>query len=403
MTSRDGDQDRHGSLRRSELDRSHRVIMVGANELANMVRQAAVDYGVRLGIISPQSTPQYSTQMIVEYCNDSAQNELDRQRVFTFATDQISSHQLRDLELSGDAMRPGLHALNFSRDLLFLREALSGVGDLSIATPRFSAVMSATDIDMFAQQYGWPVVLKARWPTNDYRQVQIVPSRKAAARFLGCADWPGKAARTDKSRGYWIVEEYLEPKSEFVVLVARRPSGYWVAYPPIEIGRQGGIHSESSMPANLPSGVAEQATQLAVSLLAGIDSVGIAAIKYFWTVDARLLLDQMWLRPHGFGKLTLEGCHTSQFHQHLRAILDWPLGASTLISPVATLELTCEPRNENFPSRVAGVLKTPGVFLHLYSHPWQIGGTLGHITALGDTTDDALTIVREAAKRFSDL
>ncbi|MDA8271460.1 MAG: ATP-grasp domain-containing protein [Actinomycetota bacterium] len=402
MTLRNGGQDRRGSLRLGEPDGSSTVIMIGANELANMVHQAAVDYGVRLDIIVPQSTRPYSAQMIGDSCKHSAHATLDRQRVLTFATDQISSHQLRDLELSGDAMRPGLHALNFSRDLLFLREALCSVGDLSIATPSFSAAMSATDIDIFAQQYGWPVVLKARWTANEYRQVQIVTSRQAADRFLGCADRPSTTEKTDKHRGYWIVEEYLEPTTEFIVLVARRPSGYWVSYPPIEIGRQGGLHSETSMPANLSSGVAEQATQLAVSLLAGIDAVGIAAIKYFWTADARLLLDQIWLRPHGFGKLTLEGCQTSQFHQHLRAILDWPLGTSTLISPVATLELTCEPGNENFLSRVASVLKTPGVFLHLYPHQWQTSGHFGHITALGDTTDDALSIVREAAKLFRD-
>ena len=398
--SGNSDQNRRISVQLGEPDSTRAAVIVGDNELSNMTRQAAIDYGVHLDVIDTRSVSPASSQT-AGYCSTRPDvADLGQKRVLTFATDQISGYQMRDFELGSDIMRPGPHALNFSRDLLYLREALCSLGDLSIATPKFSTATSATDVDIFAQQHGWPVVLKSRWTENDNRKVQIIMSRRAADRFLGSNRWPTVAFETRNQRGYWLVEEFIEPANEFVVLIARRRSGYWISYPPIEIGRQGGIAFETSMPANLPERVVEEATQLGASLLSGIDATGIAALRFLWTTDKRLLLDQISLRPHIFGNLTLEGCQTSQFHQHIRAIFDWPLGSSTLRNSAAALQLIGKPENENFHGNLASVMSIPNTFLHLYSCQWQIGQPFGHVSALGVTADEALSRVREAAIRL---
>ena len=136
--------------------------------------------------------------------------------------------------------------------------------------------------------------------------------------------------------------------AEFAVLIARSPSGFTATYPPIGTLQVEGICRELTIPADLPEELVRQGASWARSILEGFGATGIAAVEYFVTRDGRLLLNEFALRPHNSGHITLESCATSQFHQHLRAVLDWPLGETGLLRPAATVNLIADASTTEF-------------------------------------------------------
>ena len=151
------------------------------------------------------------------------------------------------------------------------------------------------------------------------------------------------------------------------------------------------------MPARIPESVASDASRLAESIIAGLDATGICAVEFFWTTDGRLLLNELTLGPHNSGLATIEATVTSQFHQHLRAVLDWPLGPTTLRSPAATVKLIGGSHKVDLAARLPPALSIPGAHVHLYAKSFRPGRTFGHVTALGVSIEDALDTARTAA------
>ena len=179
------------------------------------------------------------------------------------------------------------------------------------------------------------------------------------------------------------------------MLVARRPSGWYVTYPLIETTQVDGTCRELVMPAIVAPDLEERATALAVSIADGIDAVGILAVELFVTDDGSLLVNEIATRPHNSGHATLDGAATSQFENHLRAVLDWPLGDT---SPAGRSRRHGQPASvapgRSISRRVADVLVDPSVHLHLYGKTWRPGRKLGHVTAVADTTEEALQSAR---------
>ena len=268
----------------------------------------------------------------------------------------------------------------------------SGLGDLSIPVPAFAPVVGLADVAAFADQHGWPVVLKARHGGYDGRGVVVADDAAAAERVLatnGGGDGP-----------QWVVEEHLDLAAEFAVLIARSPSGFTATYPPIGTLQVEGICRELTIPADLPEAVVRQGASWARSILEGFDATGIAAVEYFVTRDGRLLLNEFALRPHNSGHITLESCATSQFHQHLRAVLDWPLGETGLLRPAATVNLIADATTTELSGRLPLALAVPDVHVHLYQKAPRPGRKVGHVTALADSVPEALERARTAAERF---
>jgi 5-(carboxyamino)imidazole ribonucleotide synthase len=195
----------------------------------------------------------------------------------------------------------------------------------------------------------------------------------------------------------FLAEEHLDLAAEFAVLLARRPSGQVVSYPPIGTLQRDGICRELTMPAPLPAQVTRRAVALAKSIVTGIDATGVCAVEFFWTTDERLLVNELALRPHNSGHATIEACVTSQFHQHLRAVLDWPLGRTELVSAAATVNIIGTASPVDPTGRMKEALAIPGTHVHLYQKSPRPGRKLGHVTALAGTIDDALATARTAA------
>jgi 5-(carboxyamino)imidazole ribonucleotide synthase len=270
------------------------------------------------------------------------------------------------------------------------RRTLGGLGAYRVPVPAFAPVQSLHDVAEFAEAHGWPVVMKRRSGGYDGRGVQVVADAEEARRLL--------SETANGADPGWLVEEHLDLAGEFAILLARNPSGFITRYPPIATRQDDGICRELSIPADLPATVADTAGRLAESVIAGIDVTGVCAVEFFWTTDGRLLLNELALRPHNSGHITIEACATSQFHQHLRAILDWPLGSVDLLSPAATVNLIAGAQPADLTAALPSALGVPNTHIHLYQKQPRPGRKIGHVTSLAPSADEALDLARTAAQ-----
>jgi len=396
VSGRGGAAGLEASVRPGSSTPSARVAMIGAGQLARMTHQAAIDYGIELHVLAGSPSDPAVTAG-AGYTLGRADDVVLLRRLAAGADVLTLDHELVPLDLlrtvasEGGVVRPRAEALALGCDKMFARTAVSELGALSIQVPAFAAVQHTSDVVEFADRHGWPVVLKARSGGYDGRGVVIVEDRGAAERVLAGVD-PGGAPA-------WVVEEHLEIAAEFAVLMARNPSGHTAAYPPIGTLQVEGICRELTIPADLPEDLVRRGESWARSIFEGFDVTGVGAVEYFVTRDGRLLLNEFALRPHNSGHITIEACATSQFHQHLRAVLDWPLGTTGLLRPAATVNLIADSTHE-FAGRLPHALGVPDVHVHLYRKAPRPGRKVGHVTALADSVPEALERARAAAERF---
>ncbi|MHB1516971.1 MAG: 5-(carboxyamino)imidazole ribonucleotide synthase [Acidimicrobiales bacterium] len=373
---------------------SARVVMIGAGQLARMTHQAAIDYGIAFHVLAatardPAVTAGAAHTLGRYDCYRDLAAVAGYGQVLTFDHELVPLAHLYALEEADHLLRPNARALAFAQDKLHVRRQLAGFGHLSVPMPTFAPASTIADVTAFAAEHGWPVVLKARGGGYDGRGVHVLAAPGDASRLLPAAPSASEAA--------WVLEEHLQLAAEFSILVARRPSGYLASYPPVGTRQEDGMCRELIMPAQLAAGVVSDAIRFAESIVAGLDATGICAVEFFWTTDGRLLLNELALRPHNSGHATIEACATSQFHQHLRAVLDWPLGPTTLVSPAATVNLIGGTDRVDLSARLPAALNVPGAHVHLYAKTTRPGRKIGHVTALGVSTDEALETARVAA------
>jgi len=311
-----------------------------------------------------------------------------RAEVVTFDHEQVDLSLLRALSAHGVIIRPGLATLEMATDKAHMREVLVGAGipvpaHLVLQAGPDGAVpaAAAAEIEAFAATHGWPLVLKTArggydgkgvWPVNDMAEV---------------------AAVTAPLVGRLLVEEMVPLEAELAVMVARRPSGETVTWPAVETAQLDGVCREVLVPGRLPSDVVERAQALgqAVAEIAG--AVGVLAVELFWSGGV-LMVNEIAARPHNSGHWTIEGAVTSQFENHLRAVLDLPLGSpAPQHAQVASVNVFGGAAGEDPLALLPGGLATEGAHIHLYGKGARPGRKLGHVTVCGDNAGE----VRERA------
>ena len=358
------------------------VGIVGAGQLARMAQQAAIALGIDLRVLA--DSPSDSAAQVIPGVFGGDYRVLDDLRRLAKAADVVTfDHELADPDhlaaLAGEGviLRPGPGTKVFAQDKLHQRRELSARG---FRVPAFAEVRELTDVEAFADEHGWPVVLKAPRGGYDGRGVFVVDDAPAAG-----------AALSDASP---LLAEALVPLvREVAVLVARRPSGHAVAWPVIETVQVEGILRELVVPAPLDTTRADQARAIGLRIAEAIDLSGVMAVELFDTGD-QFLVNELACRPHNSGHWTIEGAVTSQFANHLRAVLDWPLGDTAALAP-AVVTVNVLGRGDGFDPAggLQAALAVPGVGIHLYGKEPRPGRKLGHVTALGDDAAD----VRERA------
>jgi 5-(carboxyamino)imidazole ribonucleotide synthase len=378
------------------------VGMVGAGQLARMTHQAAIALGQSVRLLAESADDGAALVAADVVVGDYRQLADLRQfargcDVITFDHEQVPQEQLRALAADGVTLAPGPDALRFAQDKIAMRTRL---GELGIAVPAWTALTGpdagdlAEDLQQFGEVHGWPIVLKAATGGYDGRGVWIASTLAEATTI----------ATELIERGIEVlVEQRVELKRELAAVVARSPFGQGGAWPVVETVQRDGICVEVVAPApGLTGEQADHAQQLALRLAQELDVVGVLAVELFETADGQLLVNELAMRPHNSGHWTMDGSRTSQFEQHLRAVLDYPLGDTEAIAPVTVManvlgaaKTPAMPLDERLHHLLA---RMPDARVHLYGKEERPGRKIGHINFLGwDPLDVA--VLRERGER----
>jgi len=365
--------------------------MVGGGQLARMTHQAAIALGQSLRVLA--TAPEESAAQVAADVRLGHHTDLAALRAFakecdvvTFDHEHVPAAHIRALAAEGVTLHPGADALRYAQDKRAMRERLATLG---VPSPRWRPVRpgadGAADIADFAAEVGWPVVAKAVRGGYDGRGVWVLAHREAAAALL--------ATGTEL-----IVEERVRLRRELAVQVARSPFGQVAVYPVVQSVQRDGVCVAVLAPApGLPEELAGQAQQLAIRLATELGVVGLLAVELFET-EAGLSVNELAMRPHNTGHWTIEGARTSQFEQHLRAVLDYPMGDTALTAPAVVMANVLGGADGGMPldERLHHLFaEDPGVKVHLYGKQVRPGRKVGHVTALGDDP----VVVRARAER----
>ena len=382
-----------GSLSRVETPV---VGVVGAGQLARMMQPAAIALGVPLRLLAEAGDASAAQVVVDTEVGDYTDLEALRAwaktcSVVTFDHEHVPTSHLVALARGGVVVRPGPEALVHAQDKLVMRHRLT---ELGVPVPRYDVAGDADAIASFAARVGgFPVVLKTARGGYDGRGVWTVQSRDEARQVVAAAPTPDPL----------LVEERIDLRRELAAVVVRAPSGQVAAYPVVESVQRDGICVEVIAPApGLTDDLAVRATEIAMRIAAALDVTGVLAVELFETRTGRLLVNELAMRPHNTGHWTIDGAVTSQFENHLRAVLDLPLGspaararwtvmANVLGGEVASLY-------DGYPHVQA---RDPGLRVHLYGKTVRPGRKVGHVTAYGDDLDDVRERAGHAAAWFA--
>src|SRR3712207_1320214 len=297
------------------------VAMVGGGQLSRMTHQAAIALGQSLRVLA--ADPAESAALVAADVQVGDHRSLaDLQRladgatVLTFDHEHVPTEHLHALEAAGHRVAPGPHALVHAQDKLVLRRALQEARE---PQPAWAEVRTVHDVAAFADDVGWPVILKTPRGGYDGKGVFVVDGPDDVAAFL-------------ERYGTLLVEERVPLVRELSAQVARSPFGQVAVWPVVETVQRDGVCAEVLAPApGLPDALAVQAQELAVRIADRLGVVGMLAVELFQTADG-VLVNELAMRPHNSGHWTIEGARTSQFEQHLRAVLDYPDRKSTRLN-----------------------------------------------------------------------
>ncbi len=370
------------------------VAVVGGGQLARMMAEPAAALGIPLRLLAEApgvSASQVIPDHVVGDYTDLATLEglVHGCQVVTFDHEHVPTGHLHALADAGTAVRPGPEALVHAQDKIVMREALDRIG---APTPRHRAVASVSEV----VDFGFPCVLKTARGGYDGKGVWFVGTPEECAPAFAAAEQTGVRL---------LAEEQVAFRRELSALVARSPSGQAASYPVVESTQTDGICREVIAPApGLDPDLAARAEALALRIARELDVTGILAVELFETDDG-VLVNELAMRPHNTGHWTQDGAVTSQFENHLRAVLDLPLG-----SPVARVPWTVMVNILGGPTDSGGRLydgyphalaRDPLLRVHLYGKEPRPGRKVGHVNAYGHDLEDCLERARHAAAWFA--
>jgi 5-(carboxyamino)imidazole ribonucleotide synthase len=384
------------------------VGMVGAGQLARMTHQAAIALGQSVRMLADSADD--GAALVAPDVNVGDYRSLpDLMRfaegcdVVTFDHEHVPGEHIRALAAAGVRVLPGADALIFAQNKALMRARMA---ELSMPGPRWldlsapGALNRPTDehamraaLARFGSAVGWPLVLKAISGGYDGKGVWVVDSVLAGEDLLA-------------SGTPLIAEAKVDIDFEVAALVARSPFGQGAAWPVVETIQQDGICTEVIAPApRLSAEQSERAQQLALSIAGQLGVVGVLAVEFFVTRSGELLVNELAMRPHNSGHWTIEGSRTSQFEQHLRAVLDYPLGSTEQTAPVAVMANVLGGPDDTAPAldeRVHHLMaRWPDVKIHLYGKGFRPGRKVAHVTALGADLESVRARARAAADYLS--
>ena len=364
------------------------VGVIGGGQLARMMQPAAIALGINLSVFaeSEGSSAHGAVTKVGDYTDLSQLREFAKDvSVITFDHEHVPTELLRQLEADGVNVRPGPGALIHAQNKLVMRKKLA---ELGLPQPNWTEISSPQELEKFIDIHGSEVVVKTPIGGYDGKGVRIVSSASEVSDWLeNLADYGGSL----------LAEQKVDFVSEAAQLIARRPSGEAKTWPLVQTIQSGGVCSEVIAP--YPSlSLSDPAAEIAHLIATGLGVTGVMAVEMFVLSDGKLLVNELAMRPHNSGHFSIEGSNTSQFEQHLRAVLDLPLGDTGMRGGFAVMVnlLAVDDKNtfyDHYPSVMA---RYPSVSFHLYQKTARLGRKMGHLTVLGSNHEELLETGRKA-------
>ncbi|WP_256796014.1 5-(carboxyamino)imidazole ribonucleotide synthase [Terrabacter sp. Ter38] len=377
------------------------VGVVGGGQLARMMQGPAVELGVQLSVLAESDTA--AAALVVPSSPVGEHTDLETVRAFaqhcdvvTFDHEHVPPAVLEALEADGVAIHPTRAALNFAQDKLAMRERLSALG---IACPRWARARSADEVTAFGDDVGWPIVAKT--PRGGYDGKGVVVA--SSADDLG--EWISRIGEPGPLEHGLLLEEKVDFVRELAVLIARSPSGQAAAWPVVETVQTDGICTEVLAPApELDADLASVATEAALRIAGELGVTGVLAVEMFEVRPgtggaSAYVVNELAMRPHNSGHWSMDGAVTGQFEQHLRAVLDLPLGDPRPRAPWTVMANVLGGDYEHlYPAYRHIMARDPGAKVHVYGKGVRPGRKIGHVNVSGAELDDA----RERAGHAAD-
>jgi 5-(carboxyamino)imidazole ribonucleotide synthase len=370
--------------------------ILGGGQLGRMTLQAASRLGI--DVVIAERTPRSpaarltDTSVVFErgWGDEAALAELARQApTVTLENEFVDAMVLERLQALGCQVRPSPACVGVVQDKLRQKQALAAA---ELPVPIFRPVSTPDDLPKLGKELGWPLMLKARRDGYDGRGNALVRSAGEAAAACGRLGWPDRTLLAEASVNF---------ERELAVLVVRGLDGTVVNYPVVETRQDPELHvcREVLAPAAIGATVAERATHVARAAVEAVGGVGAFGVELFLLRDGQVCVNELAPRPHNSGHYTIEACWTSQFENHVRAVLELGLGGTSLRAPAAAMvNLLGSGAGGVSDDDLGAALGVPGASVHLYGKAEnRLGRKLGHVTAVGSSVDEALERARAAA------
>ncbi|MBN3452978.1 MULTISPECIES: 5-(carboxyamino)imidazole ribonucleotide synthase [Mycolicibacterium] len=369
------------------------VAMIGGGQLARMTHQAAIALGQTLRVLATgpgEPAAQVTPDVVLGSHTDldALRKAAEGASALTFDHEHVPTEHLEQLVADGVTVAPPPSALVHAQDKLLMRRRLK---ELGAPVPRFTEITSVEDVTAFAELIGGPVVIKTVRGGYDGKGVVMADTPEQARDIVAGYLADGVAV---------LAEERVAMRRELAALVARSPFGQGAAWPVVETVQRDGICVEVYAPApDLSDELGSAAAELGLRLAAELGVVGVLAVELFETVDGTLLVNELAMRPHNSGHWTMDGAVTSQFEQHLRAVLDYPLGDTAATAPatvMANILGAPETPSMSMDERLHHLFaRMPEAKVHLYGKGERPGRKIGHVNMIGSDMAD----LRERAVR----
>lgn len=368
-----------------------RIGVIGGGQLARMMTAPAINLGLEIKVLAEaaDSSAKLATTQIGDYNLLEVVRQFGRTvDVITFDHEHVPLKVLEALEAEGVNVQPPSKALAFAQNKLHMRQKL---GDLGLPMPAWAEIRDASSLDDFIAANGGVAILKTPIGGYDGKGVRVVRSAADAIDWLdNLADFGGSL----------LAEEKVDFVRELAQLSARRPSGEFVAWPLVETIQENGVCSVVLAPApNAPGEILAKTKAIAEQVAQGLGVTGVLAVEMFEARDGRIVINELAMRPHNSGHFSIEGSVTSQFEQHLRAVLDLPLGSTAprAAHSVMVNLLGVDDKNDFVQAYAKALVDHPEAKIHTYGKGPRAGRKMGHVTVVADSAEHALAEARGAA------
>lgn len=364
-----------------------RIGVIGGGQLARMMAPAAEALGVRFSVLA-ETADAPATQVINEvtvgdYTDyPTLKAFAETVDVITFDHEHVPPEHLQALVEAGHAVRPGPDALIFAQDKIRMRARMD---ELGLPNPAWAEITSAADVEAFAARVGYPFILKTPRGGYDGKGVRVIDSLDQAV------EWLDEVPQL-------LAEEKVDFTRELAVMVGRSPMGQTAVWPVVETWQQNGVCKEAIAPApDLSAEKARAITEAILTVAGTLEVTGVMAMEMFETPEG-FLINEFAMRPHNTGHWTQDGAVTSQFEQHLRAVLDLPLGSPAAREDVSVMvNILGADHDDLYQPYLHVMAHDPAVKVHLYGKGVRPGRKVGHVNAYGEDRQLVLARARHAA------